>query len=226
MNKGKLNFLEKIILKFIDNSNRNTPHTNPEKINDNIYKFREKISKKFAQYLPKKGKGVDIGAGKGIFSKILFPRTTYNLDIDFPKDAFKPKIKGNAENLPFKDSELDYALVFYSFHHFEDTKKALSEIYRVLKKDGTFIAMIETLRFPKQEKLVHLNEMSMERIIYKKDEPFKYVEHKEKYFTKKSFEKENEKLGFKIISSESFKPTKRIYYLFKTQKTLYIMKKG
>lgn len=225
MKKDKLNSLERIIFKIIDNSNRKTPHTNPKRINENIYNFRKKLTNNFISLLSKNSVGVDIGAGKGIFSKILHPRTTYNLDIDFPKDALEPKIKGHAENLPFKNKELDYALVFYSFHHFKNPIKALNEIHRVLKKGGTLISMIETLRFPKQKKLVHLNEISMENIICKKNEPFKYLKHNEHYFTKKSFKKESKNLGFKIISSKSFSPTKKIDYLFKTQKTLYILKK-
>ncbi|UIP92660.1 bifunctional demethylmenaquinone methyltransferase/2-methoxy-6-polyprenyl-1,4-benzoquinol methylase UbiE [Wolbachia endosymbiont of Anopheles demeilloni] len=47
----------------------------------------------------------------------------------------------NAESLPFEDSEFDYYTVAFGIRNFSDRKKALSEVYRVLKPDGKFICL-------------------------------------------------------------------------------------
>ncbi|NHI94733.1 MAG: methyltransferase domain-containing protein [Candidatus Lokiarchaeota archaeon] len=54
-----------------------------------------------------------------------------NLNIEF-------KI-GDAENLPFSNNSIDYMVSTLSLHHWLQPKKVIDEIYRVLKKDGTFI---------------------------------------------------------------------------------------
>ena len=46
---------------------------------------------------------------------------------------------GDAENLPYADNSFDLVCCVESFHHYPDPAKALSEIKRVLKKDGIFL---------------------------------------------------------------------------------------
>lgn len=46
---------------------------------------------------------------------------------------------GSAENLPFKNNFFDLAVAWEVLEHLEDDKKALSEISRVLKKEGYFL---------------------------------------------------------------------------------------
>ena len=50
-------------------------------------------------------------------------------------------IYGNAENLPFKKFIFDYVIVSFGLRNFNDIPSSLEQIYRVLKKGGTFICL-------------------------------------------------------------------------------------
>jgi ubiquinone/menaquinone biosynthesis C-methylase UbiE len=45
-------------------------------------------------------------------------------------------VQGDGEYLPFADESLDFVYSFGVLHHLPDTKRAVSEIYRVLKPGG------------------------------------------------------------------------------------------
>ncbi|WP_168464863.1 bifunctional demethylmenaquinone methyltransferase/2-methoxy-6-polyprenyl-1,4-benzoquinol methylase UbiE [Wolbachia endosymbiont of Ctenocephalides felis wCfeT] len=47
----------------------------------------------------------------------------------------------DAENLPFADSEFDYCTIAFGIRNVSDRKKALGEIYRVLKPSGKFLCL-------------------------------------------------------------------------------------
>jgi ubiquinone/menaquinone biosynthesis C-methylase UbiE len=49
---------------------------------------------------------------------------------------------GDVEKLKFEDESFDIVYSYGVLHHTPDTEKALSEIYRVLKKGGVFKAMV------------------------------------------------------------------------------------
>ena len=46
---------------------------------------------------------------------------------------------GNAQELPYEDETFDIVTCSQSFHHYPDSKKAIQEAYRVLKKGGMYI---------------------------------------------------------------------------------------
>lgn len=48
---------------------------------------------------------------------------------------------GDAENLPYDDGSFDAATVSYGIRNFQDLKKGLSEILRVLSTDGTLVIL-------------------------------------------------------------------------------------
>lgn len=52
-------------------------------------------------------------------------------------------VVGDSENLPFNANSFDAITVAFGVRNFEDLEKGLSEIYRVLKPNGTF-AVLET----------------------------------------------------------------------------------
>ncbi|HUH46233.1 MAG TPA: bifunctional demethylmenaquinone methyltransferase/2-methoxy-6-polyprenyl-1,4-benzoquinol methylase UbiE [Arenibacter sp.] len=52
-------------------------------------------------------------------------------------------VVGDSENLPFNAESFDAVTVAFGVRNFEDLEKGLSEIYRVLKPNGTF-AVLET----------------------------------------------------------------------------------
>lgn len=50
-------------------------------------------------------------------------------------------VLGDSEQLPFDDNSFDAITVAFGVRNFEDLEKGLAEIYRVLKKDGTFVVL-------------------------------------------------------------------------------------
>lgn len=50
-------------------------------------------------------------------------------------------IQGDAENMPFEDNSFDVITVAFGVRNFENLKKGLDEIYRVLKPEGKFIIL-------------------------------------------------------------------------------------
>lgn len=50
-------------------------------------------------------------------------------------------IQGDAENMPFDDNSFDVITVAFGVRNFENLKKGLDEIYRVLKPGGKFIIL-------------------------------------------------------------------------------------
>ncbi len=94
---------------------------------------------------------VDVGGGYGRLSAeltayadkvTLAEPSKQQLDIakKFLKD--KPKVsikKSQAEKLPFKDGEIDLAMVIRVIHHLPNPIPAFEEIHRVLEKDGYFL---------------------------------------------------------------------------------------
>lgn len=108
------------------------------------------------QMLPirKEDRILDIGVGGGWTSEWL---TRWGHDvtatdlveeyIDIVKERADelnlPNLKAmqaDAEDLPFDDESFDVVLVYDALHHCPNYKKAVSEIYRVLKKGGWFAA--------------------------------------------------------------------------------------
>ena len=60
----------------------------------------------------------------------------------FQKGKHFNLLRGNAEQLPFGDSEFDMVYSWGVMHHTTDTRKAVGEAFRVLKPGGTIKIMI------------------------------------------------------------------------------------
>ena len=56
-------------------------------------------------------------------------------------DSLIEMIQGDSENLPFQDNTFDAITVSFGVRNFENLGKGLSEIYRVLKPEGTFVIL-------------------------------------------------------------------------------------
>jgi len=94
---------------------------------------------------------VDVGGGYGRMSVYLrkfadkatcAEPSQQQIDIGKKYVRGKPKVDfklAQAEDLPFKDGELDLAVIFRVLHHLPDPMPAFNEINRVLKNDGYFL---------------------------------------------------------------------------------------
>lgn len=91
---------------------------------------------------------LDIGCGTGsILSGITGNAELFGIDfsgqmIEKARKSLKDKAKfvvGDAEFLPWADGYFDTVCCTFSFHHYPNPEKVLSEINRVLKSKGRFI---------------------------------------------------------------------------------------
>lgn len=77
--------------------------------------------------------GLDISAGMLEIGKQKVRDKNLNNRIEM--------VLGDSEQLPFDDNSFDAITVAFGVRNFEDLEKGLAEIYRVLKKDGTFVVL-------------------------------------------------------------------------------------
>lgn len=77
--------------------------------------------------------GLDISAGMLEVAKEKIINTPLDNRIDFTL--------GDAEHLPFDDKKFDVVSVTYGIRNFEDLKKGLKEILRVLKDNGLLVIL-------------------------------------------------------------------------------------
>lgn len=96
-------------------------------------------------------KAVDVGGGYGRLSVVLRDYADEvtlaepsKQQLDIAKDFLKNKPKvipklAQAEKLPFKDNEVDLAMIFRVIHHLPDPIPAFDEIARVVKPGGYFL---------------------------------------------------------------------------------------
>jgi ubiquinone/menaquinone biosynthesis C-methylase UbiE len=94
---------------------------------------------------------LDIGCGSGLFSTLARQKGADVIGIDASEPLIKqaklrePSINfltGEMESIPFADDNFDMVCGFNSFQYAASVKNALVEAKRVLKPDGTLIAMI------------------------------------------------------------------------------------
>ena len=94
----------------------------------------------------KSDKILEIGCGSGNLLKNINCDNISGLDISplmieeckkiMPKSKF---VTGDAENLPFKDNSFDKVIISEVLYYLPDLNKAISEAFRVLKKDGLLL---------------------------------------------------------------------------------------
>jgi SAM-dependent methyltransferase len=108
---------------------------------DNIFTFLSEIEA-IRSILPQKGKGIEIGVGSGIFASALGIKEGCDPSASMRIQAQKRGINvidGIAENLPYKNSSFDYALMVTTICFVDDAQKTLQEINRILKPEGEVI---------------------------------------------------------------------------------------
>jgi SAM-dependent methyltransferase len=93
---------------------------------------------------------LDVGCGNGLWTSIAAQRTTgpvIGLDLSqgmLAALAARPEaiaaVRADGQCLPLRDDSVDIALAAWVLYHLPDKAAALSEIRRVLRADGRFIA--------------------------------------------------------------------------------------
>jgi len=97
-----------------------------------IKSLQESVLKKYSRYLG--GRVLDVGCGAKPY-KLLLPGACEYVGMDCAKGV-KPECFGSIPGLPFKDDVFDSVLCTEVLEHLPEPDKAITEIRRVLKKDG------------------------------------------------------------------------------------------
>ncbi len=108
---------------------------------DNKYVYQSEV-KAIREIMPDFKDGIEIGVGSGRFAEPLGIRLGVEPSNKMGKIAMARGIKVKrcaAENLPFKDCSFGLVLMVTTVCFLDDTKKAFSEAYRILRPDGFFI---------------------------------------------------------------------------------------
>ena len=104
--------------------------------------------------LPKNPIGADIGCGSGRWAKIVAPRVEKLILVDASEEALfvaKKNLRGitnvsfehaPVDQLPFKDSTLDFAYSLGVLHHVPDTLEAIKSIASKLKDDAPLLVYL------------------------------------------------------------------------------------
>jgi ubiquinone/menaquinone biosynthesis C-methylase UbiE len=106
----------------------------------------------FAALLPERRPlmGLDVGSGTGRFSPALArafgPVTGVEPSVRMretaQREALHPDVQyraGSAEHLPVPTGGADYALMFLSWHHVQDKRRAVQELARALRPGGRLL---------------------------------------------------------------------------------------
>lgn len=169
--------------------------------------------------LPKRmDKFADIGGGYGRLANEYLKRAHKVYIFDYSKTELKQakeiygdKIEtkaGDIYSLPFKDGELDGLMMVRVTHHLKDLKKAIDELYRVLKPGGTAVIEVANKRtLPKMARFLtgrsKVNPFDKKVANYKeisKDGFYNYhPKYVEEIFVKTGFKRE------KVLSVSNFR---------------------
>jgi ubiquinone/menaquinone biosynthesis C-methylase UbiE len=193
----KLNALE---FKVVNNGLRNFIFSNIE-----FRRIRKMVS------LPPKATCLEIGCGSGYAAsqicKYYRPLKLKAMDLD-PKmiEMAKSRYHGfpiefsvaDATSLPYATSQFDAVFEFGVLHHVPDWRKALQEIYRILKPNGIFVAE-------------DLSKDTFETKLGRHGR--KHFDHPyQKMFYKHEFIRELKDMHFDIRHDQSFFPLRLIKY--------------
>lgn len=94
----------------------------------------------------KNKKVLEVGCGRGYLAELMSKNNDVTAcDIVIPKKVLAKKskvnyVKGNVQNLPFKDSSFDYVVCTHTLEHVQDLAGAIKELHRIAK-DGVIIVV-------------------------------------------------------------------------------------
>jgi len=143
------------------------------------------------------GKNIaEIGVGTGRFAEKLGVEIGIDASLDMLKIAKKRKIevvRGDAHNLPFKNSTFDCLLFIVTICFLDNPIKALNEAKRVLKLNGYLIAAIVPADSELGKRYMEMGKQG-----------HKFYS-KAKFYSVKEIREMFENVGFKVIKSKDIK---------------------
>jgi ubiquinone/menaquinone biosynthesis C-methylase UbiE len=120
-------------------------------------KTDDKVAARFLTALGQAVQGnlLDVACGPGVVTAAIAPDATSVVAFDATERMLeKAKARcakarllnvdfkrGDAENLPFDDSQFDGVVTRLAVHHFADPQRALNEMFRVLRRGGTAVVV-------------------------------------------------------------------------------------
>jgi len=139
-----------------------------DKVMWNAHRFAAQEGIPFGKYIPfsdiKDKKVLEIGCGMGSHAQLLALHGAEVTGVDLTEKAIRNTkkrfeilkerypnmeninkckfLQSDAEDLPFESGTFDFVWSWGVIHHSPDTKKIVSEIHRVLKKDGHTSGMV------------------------------------------------------------------------------------
>jgi len=163
-----------------------TFNTWAEKTDDNV-------AARFLTALGSAGQGrlLDVACGPGVVTAAIAPGATSVVALDATEQMLEKARercakagllnvdfkRGDAENLPFEDSQFDGVVTRLAVHHFADPQRALNEMFRVLRRGGTAVIVdvvsseqagesnlqnaIERLRDPSHVRMLPASELEL-----------------------------------------------------------------
>ena len=94
---------------------------------------------------------LDLGCGSGftINSLSVISKEVYGIDLSIDmlhmvennNETLKGLLRGDAENLPFKENSFSHIFIQGMLHHLENYKNSLSEAYRILSPGGEILVI-------------------------------------------------------------------------------------
>jgi ubiquinone/menaquinone biosynthesis C-methylase UbiE len=120
---------------------------------------------------PKEGERIlDIACGGGVLSLKIAEKGCEVYGVDLSKDAIKYAehlaeregitcefVVGSAEDLPYPDGYFDKVICSSSLEHFKDDIRALKEMHRVLKPNGSVVLTTDSFNYPISEELKEMH---------------------------------------------------------------------
>ncbi len=156
---------------------------------------------------------LDICTGTGDITKILKEKyktfdivgvdvSSNMLEIAKKKNPEITYILADVKNLPFPNSIFDYVISSFGYRNILDKKSAISEIKRVLKREGKFLHLDFGSFF--FEPVYNIYLLVTAKIFSKNFDAYKYLVQSRKKFLKENYIKEFENNGFVVKTKKSF----------------------
>lgn len=155
-----------------------------------------------------RGKILDIGCADGTFTKVILEHSkakkivavdVLESSVSYAKRRFARSKKllfkvADAHELPFKNKEFDAVFCLEALEHVEDSKRVISEMYRVLKNRGYALVLVPsenllfrlgwpiwTLTRGKIWRGTHLNNFSADKLVHLMEEEGFIIDRNRKF---------------------------------------------